>query len=1062
MSSFKSNMKGMIVSASLRKSLLHTSTALAIALATTTTFAIQAEAQVTTSRLVGTVMTAGNQPAANVAVRIVHVPSGTTKTVQTNDKGDFNAAGLRVGGPYSVSVESGAGNGKLGEIYLGIGDASNVTLVLETTSFEEIVVTGSALSTKIQMGTGSSIGTDAIQGIPSASREIYDLVQINPMVTIDPENSNAISIGGTNNRFNSVTVDGVKQNDDFGLNNGGFPTQRSPISLDVIERLDVNVAPFDVQYNGFLGGNINIVTKSGENDFHGSAFFTYRNDNLTGSHVGDKEVKVDFDEKIYGGFLSGPIIEDKLFFSVGFEELKSTNPVDTGATGSGFANEVPGVTVADLDNIQAISIAQYDFDPGSLDGLKDIAEDDRKIFAKLDWNINEDHRAVFTYQYNKGNILNPQNTNVTDQNIALPSNWYNKTDIMKSYSMGVFSDWSDSFSTEVRVSRKEVETRQESLNGNDFAQMRIKLATGASVYIGPDRYRHANALDNSTWQIKVAGSYYMGDHEISGGFEREMLDVFNLFVDKSLGLYTFDSLEDFENKEASFLDYKNAYTNNANDGAANFKYNVNSVYLQDRWTVNDDLTLMGGLRYDWYTTGSVPSFNQNFQDRNNFANTETLDGKSLFLPRFGFNYIAGERTIVRGGVGKFGGGAPNVWVSNTYTNDGLTIVGTKAFDLTNVDGYNIPQDVQDALVQGNGSANYMAPGFKIPSAWKFNIAVQHDLDLGEAMGDGYMVTAEVLHTKQENSATWIDAGMEEVGTAPDGRPLYSRRSGAKNDLGVTNTDGGKSTVFSLALEKEYDNGLDFSLSYAYTDANDVNPGTSSTATSNYGKIATADPQNLAEATSNYEIKHRIVARLNYRTEFITDLESRFGLLFTSQSGRPFSYVFNANDNDTFGDSQYYRNRALFYVPNNAAEVGLSDADWAKLDSFIQSSGLAEYRGEIAPRNAFNDPWVSRLDFKFSQEIPGIMDGHKGVFTFDIQNLTNLLNKKWGTYRSTSFFYAKSLATADIVDGGYVYHRDERKALGDDEDVDFITIPGETSARTLPSLWKIRIGVRYEF
>jgi len=1049
MKSLKSNMTGLMMSSALRSSLLHTSSAAAIVLASVTTFAIQAEAQVTTSRLVGTVVTEDNKPAANIQVKIVHVPSGTTKIVETNNKGAFNASGLRVGGPYNISVESQDGNAKAHDIFLGLSDASSVALVLQSVSFEEIVVTGMAATNQIKMGSSASIGADAIEGIPTASREIYDLVQINPLVSIDPTNSNAISIGGANNRFNSVTVDGVKQNDDFGLNNGGFPTQRSPISIDVIEQIDVNVAPFDVQYNGFLGGNINIVTKSGSNDFHGSAFFTYRSDSLTGKTLNDKKTNLNFNEKVYGGFLSGPLVEDKLFFSVGFEQLKSTSPVDTGATGSGFANEVPGVTVADLDNIQAISKSVYNFDPGSLSDLNNINEDDRKIFAKLDWNINENHRAAFTYQYNKGNNLNPQNTSVSRKNIALPSQWYNKTETLKTYSLGVFSDWTDNFSTEVRVSRKEVVSRQESLKGNKFAQMQIKLGTGATVYIGPDRYRHANKLNNSTWQIKVAGTYYLGDHEISGGYERETIDVFNLFVNDSLGIYKFNSIADFQNRTAASLSYKNAYTNNATDAAATFKYNVNSTYLQDRWTVNDDLTVMGGVRYDWYTTGSVPTFNQNFKDRNGFENNATLNGRHIFMPRFGFNYLAGERTTIRGGIGKFSGGTPNVWVSNTYTNDGVTIVGTSANNITNVDGFNIPQAVKDALVQGNGSANYLDPNFKIPSAWKFNIAVQHEFDLGEAMGDGYVVTAEIIHTKQNNSATWVDAGLVDSGNAAmDGRKIYVGKTGGKTDLGVTNIDGGKSTVFALALNKEYDNGADFRLSYAYTDAKDVNPGTSSTATSNYGKFATSDIQNPSEATSNYEVKHRIVAMLNYRTELIKDLESRFGLLFTAQSGRPFSYTFNGGYKQ-FGDSQWYRDRQLFYVPNNGAEVGLNSADWAKLDAFIKTSGLDKYRGKIAPRNGANDPWLSRLDFKFSQEIPGLLDGHKGVFTFDIQNLTNLLNNKWGRYRSTSFHFVKPLADVAIdANGNYTYSK--------------ITIPGDASLRTLPSLWKIRLGVKYDF
>ncbi len=1050
MNSLKSNIRGLMMSSALKSSLINTSAAVAIALASATTFAIQAEAQVTTSRLSGTVMTDSNQPAANVSVKIVHVPSGTTKTVKTNNKGVFNASGLRVGGPYDITVESAGGNGKATGVFLGLSGSSNITIALETMALEEIIVTGSAPSSQILMGTSSSISADLIQGIPTTSREIYDLVQINPLVTINPDNDNAISIGGTNNRFNSVTVDGVKQNDDFGLNGGGFPTRRSPISLEVIERLDVNIAPFDTQYNGFLGGNINIVTKSGENDFHGSAFFTYRNDSLTGSKIGDKDVSLNFDEKIYGGMLSGPIVQDKLFFVVGYEELKSTSPIDTGAVGSGLANEVQGITQTDLDLIRSISQNVYNFDPGSLSELTDVPENDRKIFAKLDWNINDKHRAAFTYQYNKGNSLEVRETFASRRQLSLPSSSYNKTEIMKSYSLGLFSDWTDNLSTEIRVSRKEVDTRQESLKGNEFAFMTIKLASGSKVAIGPDIFRHANALRNSTWQIKAQANYTAGDHEISGGVEHEILDVFNLFVFASRGTYTFDSVADFQNRHASTLWYQNSFTNDANDAAAVFKIKISSFYLQDRWTVNDDLTLMGGVRYDRYGTDGAPGLNANFQARNGFANNATLDGRDIILPRFGFHYVIDDRTKVSGGVGKFSGGSPNVWVSNTYTNDGITIVSKfTGGGIDNVDGFNIPQFVQDALVQGDGGANYLDPSFKIPSAWKFNVAIEHEFDLGEALGDGYTATAEILHTKQENAASWVDAGLQLASTAPDGRPIYEAKPNGKTDLGVVNVNGGKSTVFAVSLAKKYDNGVAFNVSYAYTDSKDVNPGTSSTATSNYGKFATADIQNPVEATSNYQTKHRIVLRLNYRTEIIRDLESRFGLLFFAQSGRPFSYTFNGDRRNTpFGDSQAKRDRQLFYVPNSADEVGLGAADWAELDAFIKSSGLDKYRGKIAPRNAFNDPWFSRLDFKFSQEIPGLFEGHKGKFTFDIQNLTNLLNSSWGNFRSTNFHFVKPLVDVAINGNQYQYSN--------------VTIPGETPVRTLSSLWKIRLGVSYDF
>lgn len=1040
-----------MLGSALRTTFLHTSTALSLALLTTVAVMPQAEAQVTTSGMRG-VVTSDGAPVAGAMVTIVHEPSGSRKVTTTNNDGSYSVKNLRVGGPYSVTVTSDSGNGKVGEIFLTLDETSSVPIsVISGDTLEEVIVYGAALTGGTKFGMSTNIGEDKREGVPATSRELYDVIRIDPLVTIDPTNSNAISIAGANNRFNSVTVDGVKQNDDFGLNNGGFPTQRSPISLDVIEQISVNAAPFSVEYGGFQGGNINVVTKSGTNDFHGSAFFYYRNGGLTGSNIDGEEQEITFTEKVYGGSLGGPIIEDKLFFMVGFEELKSEEPIEFGPPGGGYANEPFDVTDADIAQITQISQDTYGFNPGSCSDLgSGLPEDDRKIFAKLDWNINDSHRAAFTYQYNKGNELNPQN-NFGDH-IGLPSNWYNKTETLKSYSLQVFSDWTDNFSTELKVSFKDVETRQESLMGNDFSEMEIETAAGGTVVIGPDEFRHANFLTNETWSIKAAGTYTLDDHEISFGYENESLDIFNLFVNKSLGFYTFDSIADFASRDASSFRYKNAVTNNADDGAASFGYTVHSAYLQDTWTVNDDLTIMAGLRYDWYKFGDSPNENSFFMARHGFSNTETLDGKKLFQPRFAFNYTVDERTVVRGGIGLFGGGNPNVWVSNSWSNDGVTIAEYNNFGgVSGVDGFTIPQEGLDGVAAGDGAVNYVNPDFKIPSSWKINLAVEHEFDLG-AMGDGYLVTAEAILSRVKNATTWVDTNIEVVGTAPDGRPIYDDAypdNGNSYDLELTNTTEGKSEVFVLSLQKDFDNGLDIFASYTYTNAKDVNSGTSSTATSNYGKQAVSDINFPGLATSNYNRKHRIVVSMDYRKEFIDGLESRFGLLLTSQSGRPFSYTFDGGFLQ-FGDSQWFRDRQQFYVPTDENDVNLDGITWAELDAFIVESGLDKYRGQIAPRNAFTDPWYTKLDFKFSQEIPGIMEGHKGVFTFDIQNLTNLINNSWGRLEYTPFHYVQQVVDVDDISSAkYTYSGFNDNA-------------GSKNISTLGSLWKIRLGIKYKF
>ena len=1064
----KSNIKTLLLSTALRSVAFTAATVFASSMVMVNT----AQAQETTAGLSGKVVTASGDAASGVTVTVRHTSTGSVKTITTNAKGAFSMRNLRVGGPYTVSVETSDGNAHVTDVHLGIGGFSTVNLVLETSNLEEIIVLGEHVVSAIDMGTSMSVGADAIEGVPAVSRELYDIVNINPMVSVNPDNQNAISIGGANNRFNSVTIDGVKQNDDFGLNGGGFPTQRSPISLDVIERLDINIAPFDVAYNGFLGGNINIVTKSGENEFHGSAFFSYRDNGLTGDKLEIdgvvKDQKINFLEKSYGGTFSGPIIEDKLFFMLGLEWLNSTRPNETGPSDSNYSNKVQGISKADLNRVRKIAKDVYGFDAGDFNNLKDVSEDDRKIFAKIDLNVNEDHRAAFTFQYNKGNAVKPQHTG--GNSIGLPSHWYDHGQEMKSYSLAVYSDWSDNFTTDLRVSYKTVDSEITPVSGDGgFAQMRVARnytvagqAKKSYIYLGTDIYRHANQLNNKTFNVKLSGSYYMGDHEISGGFEYDSVNIFNLFISRALGEYKFDSMDLFEARTASYLRYNNAYTHNVNDAAAEFKLSVMSFYLQDRWTISDDLTVMLGGRFDLYGANNAPALNQNFKARNGFANNETIDGKSIFLPRFGFNYRLSDATKITGGIGKFSGGAPNVWVSNTYTNDGITIVGKKFYGtITNVDGYKIQQAHKDALVKGNGGANYLDPNFKIPSVWKFNLAVSHDFEMVEE-GD-YNLSAEVLYTKLGNAATWVDAGLEVKGKAQDGRNIYGPKVGGKTDLGVTNTDGGDSLILSAKFTGEYDNGMAFDLSYAFTDSNDVNPGTSSTATSNYGKVATSDIQNLSVATSNYEVKHRIVARLSYRTEWFEDLESRFSVLYFAQSGSPFSYTYNMDDSGRqFGDSQYYHDRQLFYVPKNENDVPVMKFDQGLnkyvpdpagqqlMDQIIAKNGLEGYRGQIVPRNAFNDGWYSRMDLKFTQEVPGLLEGHKGKLEFVIQNFGNMISPKWGHRKTSGFPYMKPIAKIDVDDttGKYIYSG--------------VQNPYEPSLRTLSSLWKIRVGVSYKF
>ena len=1032
--------------------------------------AVPAVAQETTSSIRGLIMATEGNP-ADVEVKITHVPSGTVSTATVNEEGRFGATGLRVGGPYTIQLTGpGFKPFKVEEVYVQLGQPYFLGVPMEMAGgdVQEVVITGTRLA-ELAAGIGTQFSEEDIRNAPSISRDLRDVIRNDPKVSLDPTNVNAISIAGTNNRFNSLTVDGVRQSDDFGLNNNGYPTQRSPISIDAVEQVSVLTAPYDVEYSNFQGGTINIVTKSGTNEFHGSVFGYYNDDSIAGDKSRERDLTFSFEEKTYGGTLGGPILQDKLFFFGSYENFKRKAPVETGPAGSGLPVEVPQVTQADYNAVINAARSVYNFDP--LELSDELKEKDEKILGKIDWNITEAHRATFTYQRTEGNEVVQNNSSLSLRRVASPSNWYNRAITMNAYSGQLFSDWTDNFSTELKFGIKEVEVLQNPLAGNEFAEMQVTTPGGGTVYIGPDESRHANYLTNDLQTFKAKAQYLWGDHTFTGGYEREDLDIFNLFVQRAQGQFIFASINDFIARRATTLNYQNAFTNDANDAAADFSYAVDSFYLQDEFIATDALTVQFGVRYDRWSSDDTPPENANYIARNGFSNTETLDGRDLWQPRLGITYQATDTTTIRGGAGKFGGGSPNVWISNSFSNDGTTVVSQTinrtsplASALDNVNGFDLPQNVLNnhTTLRGNGPVNAIDPKFKIPSSWRYSFAVDQVFDMG-ALGDEWQLTAEVLYTETEDAPIWRDLVLTRTGTAPDGRPIYGRRTGVPgsvgNDLLLTNTGEGHGLVLSFDLSKQWatDFGdFDGRVGYAYQDIKDVNPGTSSTALSNWDNLATSDINDPDLATSNYEIKHRFTYGGSWAKAFFGDYETGFSFFGESRIGRPYSYTF-AGNSPVFGDPrQGSRQRQLFYVPRDQNDVILgAGLTWAQLDKFITDEGLDNYRGQIAPRNGFNSPWVHQIDIRFSQEIPGIFEGHKGIFTFDILNFGNLVNSDWGRLEQVSFPGVSPVVQAalDPATGKYVYTLPSGST----------TLQGARNTLSAQnSVWRMQVGVRYEF
>ena len=825
-------------------------TKLALFVASTLFCSALTHATDTSSALRGRVVDNAGVPQANITVEVIHQPTNTIKVLTTSDGGVFQARGMAVGGPYLIRLQDGSQftADNITDLYLQLSKTANVSLVVKKKDFsdvEAITVTGTlAAANTYKQGATSEFYRDNIDNAAAISRDLKSVLQSDSKIMVDNtvDGGPALSVAGSNIRFNSLTVDGVKQNDDFGLNKNGYPTRRSPISLDAIEQMSVNVAPFDVTYGDFQGGNINVVTKSGTNELTGSLFYYMSSDSWVGDKSEGENIDVgEFDEDTYGFTLGGSIVDDTLFYFIAYEKFDATAPFQTlldNNNGVSDPNEIVGVTQADFDRISEIARRVYNYD--ILGFAQDNDEEDEKILLKFDWFITDDHRASLTYQTNEGNNIRDFFSNTFTRSAGSVSNRYNHTDELETVSLQWFADWNDELSTEFKILYKDVKTSQESL-GADFAQMAITTPGGGTVYIGPDQFRHANELDNQRLNLAFKGSYYLSDeHNLTFGYERDSLDIFNLFVFASKGAASYGSIEDFEMRNAGLF-YQNAATNNARDAADEFEYSTDVFFIQDEWAVTDELTVTYGLRYTHYTNDDKPEFNQNFMNRHGYANTENFDGLDLLSPRIGFNYQWSDSTVVRGGAGLFGGGIPNVWVSNSYGNDGVRKLATFA-PSPGFDGRTIPQSVQDAIsgAQPNGDTNSIDPNFEIPSTWKYNLAIEHTADLTEwGLGDYWRLSAEVIHNEVKDAARYKELNLRKVGDAPDGRPIYNNV--APFDLSLTNTSKGKSTIISLDVAKNFDTAwgeFDFAMGYTHQDVEEVNPGNAFVAFEGYSNRPT--------------------------------------------------------------------------------------------------------------------------------------------------------------------------------------------------------------------------------
>jgi outer membrane receptor protein involved in Fe transport len=1051
-------------------------------------------AQGTTSGSIeGTVVDASGEPLPGANVVAIHQPTGSRYGTATRANGRYSFNSVRVGGPYEVQVTFVGFDANIKEISeVQLGETVTVDFTLEEgeMSLEEISVVAQADETfnRDRTGASTNISSEEINQTPTLSRSLEDFTRLTPQAT------GGGSFGGANDRYNNIMVDGATLNDVFGLGDGTPGSSagvESPISIDAIEEFNVDIAPFDVTNNGFTGGQVNAVTKSGTNEFTGSAYYQMRNESFVGNYVTeDGETSADvssFDEQFLGLTLGGPIIEDKLFFFVSGEFKRESSPITGGLLGSGQDNSFP-VPGSVFDEISSIADG-YGYNPGNYGNNLEANTDNNKLLAKLDWNINQDHKLTFRYNY--VDATDEQGISRGPSSYSFSNRQYN----FNSTQHSVVAELNSSFGNNASNTLRAVYTRvrdSRDVVANPFPQVTIRTPlqdeTGddGSIVMGIDRFSQANALDQDLIEITDNFTYTKGDHEFTIGTSNQIFQFRNIFVQDDYGAYEFDSVDDFRDGNPS--QYYNSYLLEDGNRAAEFTALQLGGYIQDKWTVQPNFKLTFGLRVDVPILPNEPTTNPDVADAfPGYSTDRVASGNILWSPRFGFNWApdTGEyATQIRGGAGIFSGTPPFVWISNQYSNTGADYGRVDAsedgglgngFFTPDLDGQPRPGGNNSLSPIATTEVNLIEEDFKYPQAAKFNLAVDQDLPYGVT------ATLEGIYSKSINSVIYRNANLGETGTSAYGRPFYGDLSfngnfgntngfpnrvdsRFTNALVLDNANKGYNYSLTAELNKQTNWGLRANVSYTYNRAENVNNGTSSRAISNWQYNETKDINDPRIGNADFERRHRILANVGYTFSWAERFRTTVSVIFDGRSGTPFSWIYNGDAN---GDSQF--DNDLMYVPASENDVVLTSSNWNKFNGWISDTpSLKDYRGEVVPRGTAREPWTNFLDLRINQEIETIA-GQKLEITASMFNVLNFLSEEWGLRESVEFNNYQAVNIQGYVDQEFI-NNNPQYGLGNGDlnkpiisfNQNNVTQDEIYNTNNLGSRWQLQVGLRYSF
>ncbi|WDF66993.1 carboxypeptidase regulatory-like domain-containing protein [Sphingobacterium oryzagri] len=672
------------------------------------------QAQVTTSSMSGVVTESSGHATAGATIKATHLPSGTSYSGSANVAGRFNLANMRVGGPYRVEVTYVGQSPVIYEdVYLQLGQPFVLNPVFGDmgTALEEVTVTGTKSSNVNKTGASTNVGLKQIQELPQTSRSITEFTRLTPQ-------ANGNSFAGRDARYNNLQIDGANFNNGFGLSSNALPGGNAqPISLDAIEEISVNIAPFDVTQSGFTGAGINAVTKSGTNQFHGSVYGYYNNENLTGVKINKRNIQfLDGTKKNYGFSLGGPIIKDKLFFFVSAEREAATGANASGAnlwrsSENGVAipsQNITRVETADLIAVRDHLINQFGYDPGRYEGYADEAEQfGNKFLARIDWNISDKHKAAFRYNVLRGESMqvangssgpNPRSNfnRVSENSITFENGNYAFQNTVSSFTAELNSNFNAQLSNKFLFTYSKIQDTRTTPNRNRLfpfvdiwdGNVGSNGAVGTANYMsfGTELFSYLNDVVNDNFSFTNNLTFNTGKHSFTGGAAFEVQKFGNSYTRSGTGYYRYASVEDFLTtgtpQEVAPIMYSITYPYEGQDTYSRINFGLASLYAQDRVTLTDRFNFTVGLRAE------LPIYMNKLTPNPSIDALELLDvngnprtyssgswpkSRIMLSPRLGFNYdVFGDRSLtVRGGTGIFTGRVPFVWLTNMPTNAGV-------------------------------------------------------------------------------------------------------------------------------------------------------------------------------------------------------------------------------------------------------------------------------------------------------------------------------------------------------------------------------------------------------